>query len=144
VTGYEVETPEELLEVLGGVDAEAPLKVLRASVRQLRSAAAGVERAFARAVKTDEARAELQEAGHQFNEARVIPDTEELPPAPAMLVEEAFALISEEVAERIKGRHYSALIGSMANELVRVLRNQREKLDRLQRLVEIAEGTELA
>lgn len=144
VTGYEVETPEELLEVLGGVDAEAPLKVLRAAVRQLRGAAAGVERAFARAVKTDEARGELQEAGYAFNEARVVPDTDELPPAQAMLVEEAFSLISEEVAERIKGRHYSALIGSMANELVRVLRNQREKLDRLQRLVEIAEGTELA
>jgi hypothetical protein len=144
ITGFEVETPEELLEVLADVNAEQPLKVLRASVRRLRNAAGNVERAFARAVKADEARPELHDAGREFAEARVPPETDELPPAPAMLVEEAFKLISDEVAERIKGRHYSALIGAMANELVRVLRNQREDLSRLQRLVEIAEGTELA
>jgi hypothetical protein len=144
ITGFEVETPEELLEVLGEVDAELPLKILRTSIRQLRGAAANVERVFARAVKADDARAELQEAGAQFADARILPETETLPPASAMLIEEAFTIVSEEVSERIKGRHHSALIGSMANELVRVLRNQRERLDQLQRLVEIAEGTELA
>ena len=40
----------------------------------------------------------------------------------AMLIEEAFTLMQEEVADRIKGRHYSALVSAMANELVRVLR----------------------
>jgi hypothetical protein len=144
ITGFEVDTPEELLEVLGEVDSELPLNILRAAVRELRNAAAGVERAFARAVKTDTARVELQDAGVAFTEARLLPNTDELPPAPAMMIEEAFTLISEEVADRIKGRHYSTLIGAMANELVRVLRNQREDLSKLQRLVEVAEGTELA
>ena len=144
VTGFEVDTPEELLDVLGEVDADAPLKVLRGAVRDLRNAAGSVERAFARALKTDDARVELQESGIAFADARTLPDTDALPPAPAMLVEEAFTLISEEVADRIKGRHYSALVSAMANELVRVLRNQREDMSRLHRLVEIAEGTELA
>jgi hypothetical protein len=144
ITNFEVDTPEELLDVLGDVDSELPLKVMRESVRELRGAAANVERAFARAVKSDEARQELHDAGVAFAEARELPDTERLPPAPAMLVEEAFTLISEEVADRIKGRHYSTLVSAMANELVRVLRNQREDLGKLQRLVEIAEGTELA
>jgi len=144
ITGYEVETPEELLDVMGELDADRPLKVMRAAVRGMRSAASNVERAFAKALRSDDGRAELHEAGKQFAEARNLPDTEELAPAPAMLVEEAFTLISEEMSERMKGRHYSALIGAMANELVRVLRNQREDLTKLQRLVEIAEGTELA
>lgn len=144
ITGFEVESPEEVLEVLGEVDPEEPLKILRNSVRELRGAAAKVERAFARAVKSDDARPELAEAGEAFAVARELPDTDNLPPAPAMLVEEAFTIVSEEVADRIKGRHYSALIGAMANELVRVLRNQRENLSKLQRIVEIAEGTELA
>ncbi|MCC7509852.1 MAG: hypothetical protein IT464_10790 [Planctomycetes bacterium] len=144
VTGFEVDTPEELLDVLGELDAEAPLKVMRAAVRELRGAASNVERAFARAIKGDEGRKELHDAGSQFNDARALPPTEDLPPSAAMLVEEAFNLIGEEVGERIKGRHYSALISAMANELVRVLRNQREGMDKLQRLVEIAEGTELA
>lgn len=144
ITGFEVDTPEELLDVLGEVDSELPLKIMRDSVRELRNAAASVERAFARAVKSDTARIELQDAGHAFSEARLLPNTDDLPPAPAMMIEEAFTLISEEVADRIKGRHYSTLIGAMANELVRVLRNQREDLSKLQRLVEIAEGTELA
>ncbi|MCB9933176.1 MAG: hypothetical protein H6841_07135 [Planctomycetes bacterium] len=144
LTGFEVDSPEELLEVLGEVDAELPLKVMRDAVRELRSAAANVERAFAQAVKTDDARQELHDAGVNFAAARELPDTDRLPPAPAMLVEEAFALVSEEVADRIKGRHYSTLVSAMANELVRVLRNQREDLGKLQRLVEIAEGTELA
>ncbi|MEZ5991561.1 MAG: hypothetical protein R3E76_04335 [Planctomycetota bacterium] len=143
VTGFEVDSPEELFDVLGEVDSELPLKILRASVRELRSAASNVERAFARAVKGDEARAELHDAGVAFASARELPDTDQLPPAPAMLVEEAFTIISEEVADRIKGRHYSALVSAMANELVRVLRNQREDLSKLQRLAEIAEGTEL-
>ena len=144
LTGFEVDTPEELLEVLGEVDSELPLKILRESVRELRNAAASVERAFARAVKTDTAKIELQDSGIAFSEARLLPNTDELPPAPAMMIEEAFTLISEEVADRIKGRHYSTLISAMANELVRVLRNQREDLTKLQRLVEIAEGTEIA
>ena len=144
VTGFEVDTPEELLNVLSEVDAEAPLKLLRANVRTLRNAAANVERAFARALKADEGRAELHEAGTAFAAARTVPDTDSLPPAPGQLVEESFAIIAEEVADRMKGRHYSALIGAMANELVRVLRGQREGLEKLQRLVDIAEGTELA
>jgi hypothetical protein len=144
VTGFEVDSPEELLNVLGEIDPELPLKVLRDGVRDLRNAASNIERVFARAVKADDARAELHEAGIAFAEARALPNTDNLPPAPAMLVEEAFTLMAEEVADRIKGRHYSALIGAMANELVRVLRNQRVQLDGLQRLVEIAEGTELA
>lgn len=144
ITGFEVDTPEELLEVLGEVDSELPLKILRESVRELRNAAAAVERSFARAVKVDTAKVELQDSGVAFAEARLLPATDELPPAPAMMIEEAFTLISEEVADRIKGRHYSTLISAMANELVRVLRNQREDLSKLQRLVEIAEGTELA
>lgn len=144
VTGFEAETPEELLEVLSEVDGEAPLKLLRTSVRDLRAAAASVERAFARAVKSEDQKGELHDAGVAFAEARALPETESIPPASAMLIEEAFNMISEEVAERIKGRHYSALISAMANELVRVLRNQREGMDRMQRLVEIAEGTELA
>ncbi|MCA8910848.1 MAG: hypothetical protein KDB82_04035 [Planctomycetes bacterium] len=144
VTGFEVDSPEELLDVLGEVDSELPLKVLRSRVRELRSAASNVERAFARAIKGDEARSELHDAGIAFASARELPDTNTLPPAPAMLVEEAFTIVSEEVADRIKGRHYSALISAMANELVRVLRNQREGLSKMQRLVEIAEGTELA
>ncbi|MCB9893004.1 MAG: hypothetical protein H6839_00980 [Planctomycetes bacterium] len=144
VTGYEVDSPEEVLAVLGEVDPELPLKIMRDSVRDLRASAANVERAFARAVKTDDARQELHDAGEAFAEARIVPDTDMLPPAPAMLIEEAFTLMQEEVADRIKGRHYSALVSAMANELVRVLRNQREGLEKLQRLVEIAEGTELA
>jgi hypothetical protein len=144
ITGYEVETPEELLEVIGEVDADAPLKALRAAMRQLRSAASNIERAFTKALRSDDARAELHEAGEHFSAARDLPDTEELPPASAMLVEEAFTVLSEETAERVKGRHYSALIGAIATEMVRVLRNQREDMSKLQRLVEIAEGTELA
>lgn len=144
LTGFEVDSPEELLDVLGEVDSELPLKLLRARVRELRNAASNVERAFARAIKGDEARGELHDAGEAFATARELPDTDQLPPAPAMLIEEAFTIVSEEVADRIKGRHYSALISAMANELVRVLRNQREDLSKLQRLVEIAEGTELA
>ena len=144
ITGYEVDSPEEVLAVLGEVDPEMPLKIMRESVRDLRAAAANVERAFARALKTDDARDELHQAGEAFAMARVVPDTDMLPPSPAMLVEEAFTLIQEEVADRIKGRHYSALVSAMSNEMVRVLRNQREEMGKLQRLVEIAEGTELA
>lgn len=144
ITGYEVDSPEELLNVLGDVNPDEPLSVLRTSMRELRSAAAQVERAFARALKSDDARAELQEAGAAFADARMLPDTDQMPPASAMLVDEAFTIVSEEVADRIKGRHYSALISAMASELVRVLRNQREDMSRMQRLVEIAEGTELA
>jgi hypothetical protein len=144
LTGFEVDSPEELLDVLGDVDSEQPLKVLRTSVRGLRSAASNVERAFTRAIKSDDGRNELHDAGVAFATARELPDTDTLPPAPAMLVEEAFTIVSEEVADRIKGRHYSTLISAMANELVRVLRNQREDLSKMQRLVEIAEGTELA
>lgn len=144
VTGYETDTPEDLLQVLTGLDPEKPLKVLRQAVRELRSAAGNVERAFAKAVKDDAHRPELHQAAQAFQEARALPEIEDLPPAPAQVVEEAFKFVEEEVAERIKGSHYSALIAAMAAELVRLLRNDREQLDKLSRLVDIAEGTELA
>jgi len=144
VTGYEADTPEDLLQILSGLDPEKPLKVLRAAVRELHSAAGNVERAFAKAVKDDAGRAELHAAAQAFQEARALPDIEDLPPAPAQLLEEAFKIVEEEVAERIKGSHYSALIAAMAAELVRLLRNDREQLDKLSRLVDIAEGTEVA
>lgn len=144
VTGYEADSPEELLQVLAGLDPEKPLKTLRAAVRDLHAAAGNVERAFAKAVKDDSGRAELHAAAQAFQEARALPEIEDLPPAPAQLVEEAFKVVEEEVAERIKGSHYSALIAAMAAELVRLLRNDREQLDKLSRLVDIAEGTEVA
>ncbi|MBE7492346.1 MAG: hypothetical protein HS108_11390 [Planctomycetes bacterium] len=144
VTGFEADTPEELIQVLSGLDPERPLKVLRTAMRELHTAAGNVERAFAKAVKDDTGKAELHEAARAFGEARALPDIEDLPPAPAQLVEEAFKVVEEEVAERIKGSHYSALIAAMAAELVRLLRNDREQMDKLARLVDIAEGTELA
>jgi hypothetical protein len=144
ITGFEVDTPEELLEVLADVDSEEPLRILRASVRNLRSAASNMERAFTRAIRSDDARPELTEAAEALDRARELPDTAAIPPAPAMLVEEAFILLVEELEQRVLGRHHAALIGALATELVRVLRNHREDLGRLQRLVEIAEDTELA
>ncbi|MBX3473162.1 MAG: hypothetical protein KF754_02185 [Planctomycetes bacterium] len=144
ITGFEADSPEELLQVLAGLDPEKPLKVLRAAMRELHAAAGNVERAFAKAVKDDAGRAELQQAARAFQETRALPDIEDLPPAPAQLVEEAFKVVEEEVAERIKGSHYSALIAAMAAELVRLLRSDREQIDKLSRLVDIAEGTELA
>jgi hypothetical protein len=144
VTGFEVDTPEELFDVLSEVDPEQPLRILRSSVRNLRSAASNVERAFTRALRNDEAQPALQEAGDVLDAARELPETSEIPPAAAMLVEEAFILLTEEVEYRVMGRHHAALVGALATELVRVLRNHREDLGRLQRLVEIAEDTELA
>lgn len=144
VTGFEVDTPEELLAVLGDVQSDRPLKVLRAATRNLKSSAREVERVFARALKDPEAKAELHDVGAAFAAVREVPNTDELPPASAMLVEEFFSLISDEVAERIKGRHYYSLIGAIANELARVLRNQRQDLSKLKELVEIADGTDIA
>ncbi|MHC4840463.1 MAG: coiled-coil domain-containing protein [Planctomycetota bacterium] len=144
VTGFEVDTPEELLSVLGDVQADKPLKLLRAATRNLKTAAREIERVFARALKDPAAKAELHDAGAAFAAAREVPNTDELPPAPAMLVEEFFTTIGDEVAERIKGRHYYAIIGAVANELARVLRNQRQDLSKLKDLVEIADGTDIA
>ncbi|MCC6466439.1 MAG: hypothetical protein IT463_13955 [Planctomycetes bacterium] len=144
VTGFETDSPEDLLRVLSELDAERPLKLLRGAVRELRSAASNVERAFVKAVKGDEGKAELHDSAQKLQDARAVPDTQELPPAPAMLMEEAFTFVADEVQERIKGRHYIALVGAMATELARVLRGDREDLSRLQRLADIAEGTELA
>lgn len=142
--GLEPDEPEDLFESLSNIEPDRPLKILRAAVRSMRSSASGVERAFARAVKSDDAKGELQDAGVELRDAMILPDTDDIPPASAQLVEEAFTLIAEEIRERIKGRHYQALITAMASELVRVLRNDRSDLDRLQRVVEIAEGTDLA
>ena len=144
VTGYEADTPEDLVELIAALDPEKPLKLMRGAVRELRGAAGNVERAFAKAVKDDSFRAELQQAAAAFSQARALPNIEELPPAPAQLVEETFRFIEEEVAERIKGSHYSALVAAMAAELVRLLRSDRAQLTSLERLVDIAEGTELA
>lgn len=144
VTGFETDSPEDLLRVLAELDAERPLKLLRGAVRELRTAASAVERAFVRAVKGDEGKADLHDSATRLQEVRAVPDTRELPPAPAMLLEEAFVFVADEVQERIKGRHYIALVGAMATELARVLRGDREDMSRLQRLAEIAEGTELA
>lgn len=144
VTGYEADTPEDLLETLASLDPERPMKILRASVRELRSSAGNVERAFAKAVKDDAFRSELQQAAAAFSASRALPNIEDLPPAPAQIVEEAFKVIEEEVAERIKGGHYAALVAALAAELVRVLRSDRQQLNALSRLAEIAEGTELA
>ena len=144
ITGFEVDTPEELLKVLAEIKPDAPMQTLRQAVRDLKGAASNVERAFARALKEDSAKSVLHEAGERLGEAMAPPGTDDLPPAPALMVEEAFSIIADEISNRIKGRHYAALIAALANELVRVLRNDRENLASLQRLVEIAEGTELA
>ena len=142
--GLEPDSPEDVFDALSNIDPGAPLKVLRGAIRALRSAASGVERAFARAVKSDDARGELADAGEALRDALELPDTQDVPPATAQLIEEAFSMVAEEVRERIKGRHYQALITAMASELVRVLRNDRKQLEALQRVVEIAEGTDLA
>ncbi|MBP9891025.1 MAG: hypothetical protein KBG84_03910 [Planctomycetes bacterium] len=144
LTGYEVRTPEDLLNVVLEFEPDAALQALRREVRDLRAAAANVERAFAQAVKDDSGRKALDDAGHALGEAMHVPDTQQLAPASAELVEDAFSLIAEEVAARVKGKHYSVLIGALANETARTLKEDREDLQSLQRLVEIAEGTELA
>ena len=56
-------------------------------------------------------------------------------PSAAEAVEEAFSLIAEEVSARVKGKHYSVLIGALANENARTLKEDREDLLALQRLV---------
>lgn len=144
VTGYEADTPEDLIELLAALDPERPGKIMRNAVRELRAAAGNVERAFAKAVKDDNFRGELQQAAQAFSAARALPNIEDLPPAPSQLVEETFRVVEEEVAERIKGSHYSTLVAAMAAELVRLLRSDRVQMNGLNRLVEIAEGTELA
>lgn len=144
LTGYEIHSPEDLLNVMLEVTPDAALQALRKDVRDLRAAAANVERAFAAAVKDDGGKKTLDEAGHALGNALRVPDTQELAPASAELVEEAFSLIAEEVASRVKGKHYAVLVGALATETARTLKEDREDLQALQRLVEIAEGTELA
>ncbi len=144
LTGYEVHTPEDLLNVMLEVVPDAAVQALRKSVRDLRAAAASVERAFAQAVKEDAGKKVLEDAGLALGDAMHAPETQDLAPAAAEAVEEAFSLIAEEVSARVKGKHYSALIGALATETARTLKEDREDLHALQRLVEIAEGTELA
>ena len=144
LTGYEVHTPEDLLNVMLEVVPDAAVQALRKSVRDLRAAAASVERAFAQAVKEDAGKKVLEDAGLALGDAMHAPNTQDLSPSAAEAVEEAFSLIAEEVSARVKGKHYSVLIGALANETARTLKEDREDLQALQRLVEIAEGTELA
>ena len=144
VTGYEVVTPEDVLNVMLELVPDAPIQALRKSVKELRAAASNVERAFAQAVKEDAGKKVLEEAGRKLGEAMVSPDTAQLAPISAETVEEAFSLIAEEVSSRVKGKHYSVLIGALAQEAARTLRDDRQDLVAMQRLVEIAEGTELA
>lgn len=144
ITGFEVATPEDVFNVLLELAPDAAVQLLRRTVKDLRAAASAVERAFAQAVKEDTGKKQLQEAGEKLGDAMAMPDTSDLPPAAAEAVEEAFSLIAEEVSARVKGRHYSVLIGALAQEAARTLRDDRQDLQALQRLVEIAEGTELA
>ncbi|MCC6572147.1 MAG: hypothetical protein IT462_00015 [Planctomycetes bacterium] len=144
LTGFEITTPESVIAALGQMIPDAGLQVLRKSVRDLRAAAGAVERAFARAVREDAGRKELAEAGAALRAALNPPPTEKLPLTVAQLVDEAFAAIGEELTGRMKGRHYATLAGALAAEVAGGLREEKSDLAPLQRLVEIAEGTELA
>jgi chromosome segregation ATPase len=86
VTGYEADTPEDLIELLAAMDPERPGKIMRNAVRELRAAAGNVERAFGKAEKDDNFRGELQQEASAFSQARALPNIEYLTPAPSQLV----------------------------------------------------------